>query len=144
MANLNKCFIIGRLTHKPEDRVTPGGTHISTLRVAVNRDTKDQNGNRQQETTFLDITCTGKMAENAARYLDKGREVHIEGRLRMQQWQDKQTGKQRTKLDIFAENIQFIGGGTPSQPQPQKSAPRQQQTPPPPPPDCCDDDDIPF
>jgi single-strand DNA-binding protein len=115
MANLNKVMIIGNLTQDPDCRHTPSGKQIVTLRLATNRDTTDQQGNKQKETTFLDVTCYGKIGELAAQYLAKGRPVFIEGRLHMQQWQDKQTGQQRTKLIIVAENLQFLGGGTPTQ-----------------------------
>lgn len=127
MANLNKCYIIGRLTHDPEVRHTPSGKQVTTLSIAVNRDTKDAQGNKQQETSFLSVTCLGKIAELAAQYLSRGREVMVEGRLKMQQWQDKQTGQNRTRLDIIAENLQFLGGGAPTGQQPQNSEPRQQQ-----------------
>ena len=117
MASLNKVMIIGNLAQDPNCLHTPSGKQIVTLRLAVNRATKDQNGNKQTETTFLDVTCLGKLGELAAQYLAKGRSVYVEGRLRMQQWTDKQTGQQRSKVDVVAENLQFLGGGqgTPTQ-----------------------------
>lgn len=117
MANLNKVYLIGRLTADPECYRSPRGTQIVTLYLAINRDIKDEQGNRQKETCFIDVTCLGKLGELAAQYLSKGRECMIEGRLRMQTWQDKQTGKQRSKLDVLADNLQFLGGGqgTPTQ-----------------------------
>lgn len=161
MANLNKVMIIGNLTQDPDCRHTPSGKQIVTLRLATNRDTTDQQGNKQKETTFLDVTCYGKTGELAAQYLAKGRSVFIEGRLQMQQWQDKQTGNQRSKIIIVAENLQFLGGGQQQQRQqggnnynrgaypndnPTNYPPRnqQRQQPPPPPEPCEADDDIPF
>ncbi len=157
MANLNKVMIIGNLAQDPDCRHTPSGKQIVTLRLATNRDTTDQQGNKQKETTFLDVTCYGKLGELAAQYLAKGRSVFIEGRLHMQQWQDKQTGQQRTKLIIVAENLQFLGGGQQQQGGGNNYQQRQQQgnqnrnyqqqqrQQPPPPPDPYEaDDDIPF
>lgn len=111
MANLNKFQIIGRLTQDPDARQTPSGKHVVTLTIAINRDTRDENGNKQQETTYLYVTCYGKIGELAVQYLHRGREVFIEGRLTMRQWQDKQTGQQRSRIDLLAENMQFLGGG---------------------------------
>lgn len=109
MANLNKVLIIGRLTQHPEKFQSPSGKLIVTLQLAVNRPGKDADGKKTSETIFLDVTCLGKLADNAAYILYKGREVIVEGRLRMQQWQDKQSGKTRYKIDIIAEQFQAIG-----------------------------------
>lgn len=115
MANLNKVYLIGRLTADPDNYRSPRGTQIVTLHLAINRDIKDEHGNKQKETCFIDVLCLGKLGELAAQYLSKGRECMIEGRLRMQTWTDKATGKQRSKLDVLADNLQFLGGGTPTQ-----------------------------
>lgn len=127
MANLNKWYGIGRLTQDPEIRHSPRGNQIVTLHLAINRDTKDQNGNKQKETCFLDVVCLGKTGELAAQYLSKGRECMVEGRLRMQTWQDKQTGQQRSKIDILADNLQFLGGGAPMQQPPAQQSYTQQE-----------------
>lgn len=113
---MNKVLLIGRLTQDPDVYRSPRGTQIVTLHIAVNRDITDAQGNKQKETCFLDVLCLGKLGELAVQWLSKGRECFIEGRLRMQTWQDKQTGKQRSKIDILADNLQFLGGaGTPTQ-----------------------------
>lgn len=109
MANLNKVLLIGRLTQHPEKFQSPSGKLIVTLHLAINRPGKDADGNKTSETIYLDATCLGKNADNAAYILYKGREVFIEGRLRMQQWQDKQSGKTRQKIDIIVESFQAIG-----------------------------------
>lgn len=114
MANLNKWYGIGRLTQDPDVRHTPRGNQIVTLTLAINRDMKDAQGNKQQETCFIDVTCMGKLGEIAAQYLSRGRECMVEGRLRMQQWTDKATGQNRSRLDVVAENLQFLGGGAPT------------------------------
>lgn len=128
MANMNKVLLIGRLTQDPECYRSPRGTQIITLHMAVNRDFTDEKGNKQKETCFLDVVCLGKLGEIAAQYLSKGRECFIDGRLRMQTWQDKQTGKQRSKIDILADNLQFLGGGAPTQNGRQQQRGYQQQS----------------
>ena len=111
MANLNKVMIIGNLTADPEVRTTPRGTALTELRLAVNRVSSGQNeGERREETTFLDVTCWGRTGEIAAQYLAKGRPVFIEGRLQMDTWEDKQTGQKRSRIRIVAENLQLLGG----------------------------------
>ncbi len=111
MANLNKVMIIGNLTADPEVRTTPRGNSLTELRLAVNRITNGQgDGERREETTFLDVTCWGRTGEIAAQYLSKGRPVFIEGRLQQDSWEDKQTGQRRSRIRIIAENLQLLGG----------------------------------
>lgn len=111
MANLNKVMIIGNLTADPEVRTTPRGNSVAELRLAVNRISSGPNeGERREETTFLDVTCWGRTAEIAGQYLSKGRPVFIEGRLQQDTWEDKQTGQRRSKIRIVAENMQLLGG----------------------------------
>lgn len=110
MANLNKVMIIGNLTSDPEVRTTPRGTSLTELRLAVNRISSGPNeGERREEVTYLDVTCWGRQGEIAAQYLSKGRPVFIEGRLQMDQWEDKQTGQKRSRIRIVAENLQMLG-----------------------------------
>lgn len=119
MANLNKVMIIGNLTADPDVRTTPRGNSVTELRLAVNRMSSGPNdGERREETTYLDVTCWGRTAEIAAQYLSKGRPVFIEGRLQQDTWEDKQTGQRRSKIRIVAENMQLLGsrdGGGASQ-----------------------------
>ena len=111
MANLNKVMLIGNLTADPEVRTTPRGNSLTELRLAVNRVSSGPNeGERREETTFLDVTCWGRTGEVAAQYLSKGRPVFIEGRLQMDTWEDKQTGQRRSRIRIIAENLQLLGG----------------------------------
>ncbi len=111
MANLNKVMLIGNLTADPEVRTTPRGNSLTELRLAVNRMSSGPNeGERREETTFLDVTCWGRTGEVAAQYLSKGRPVFIEGRLQMDTWEDKQTGQRRSRIRIIAENLQMLGG----------------------------------
>lgn len=120
MANLNKVMLMGNLTRDPELRYTPKGTAVGDLGLAVNRRVSDGSGNWTDETTFVDITVWGTNAENAQKYLSKGRGVFVEGRLQLDSWEDKQSGQKRSKLKIVAETIQFLpdgkGGSRSSQP----------------------------
>lgn len=109
MANVNKITLIGRITRDIELRHTPSGTALTDLGLAVNRRRKEGD-NYVEETTFIDVTLWARQAELAAEYLEKGREVYIEGRLQMDTWEDKETGKTRSKLKVVGENMQFLGG----------------------------------
>lgn len=111
MANLNKVMLIGNVVADPELRYTPKGTAVTDLRMAVNRMWSGEGGQRQEETTFLDVTLWSRQAELASQYLSKGRPVFIEGRLQMETWEDKSTGQKRSRLKIVGENMQFLGGG---------------------------------
>lgn len=115
MANLNRVLLIGNLTRDPELRYTPSGSAVAEFGMAINRFWKGQDGNRQEETTFVDITAWGRHAELANQYLSKGRRVFVEGRLKLDQWTSPE-GQKRSKLSVVAENIQFLdtrgeGGG---------------------------------
>ncbi|QTN34178.1 single-stranded DNA-binding protein [Akkermansiaceae bacterium] len=111
MANLNKVMLIGNLTRDPELRHTPKGSAVADLSIAVNRRTQDGNGGWRDETIFVDVTVWGNTAENAHKYLTKGRGVFIEGRLQMDTWDDKETGKKRSKLKVVGEILQFLPDG---------------------------------
>lgn len=111
MANLNKVLLLGNLTRDPELRYTPKGTAVTDIGLAVNRVWNNEQGQRQEETTFIDVTLWGRQAELAQQYLSKGRGVFIEGRLQMDSWEDKQTGQKRTKLKVVGEGLQFLPDG---------------------------------
>lgn len=118
MAYLNKVFLIGNLTRDPELRVTPKGTAIASFGIAINRQFRDESGTARDETTFVDIEAWGKQGELVARYLTKGAPAMIEGRLRLDSWEDKQSGAKRSKLKVVLDNVQFIGArsnGTPAE-----------------------------
>ena len=114
MANLNKVFLMGNLTRDIELRQTPGNNPVANIGVAVNRRFRNREGVDQEETTFVDCEAWGRTAEVMAQYLAKGKPVFIEGRLKLDQWQDKD-GNNRSKLRVVVENFQFIdarpGGG---------------------------------
>ncbi|HZP61545.1 MAG TPA: single-stranded DNA-binding protein [Opitutaceae bacterium] len=109
MAYLNKVFLIGNLTRDPELRVTPKGTAICQFGLAVNRQFKDESGQTRDETTFVDIEAWGKQGELVSKYLTKGSPAMVEGRLKLDQWEDKQSGQKRSKLKIVLDNVQFLG-----------------------------------
>ena len=121
MANLNKVLLIGNLTRDPELRYTPQGTAVATLRLAVNRRYKDRNQELKEEVCFINIIAWDKQAENCNQYLQKGRPVFIEGRLRSRNWEDK-AGQKRSTIEVRAERIQFLGGPQ-QQPKPPAQAP---------------------
>ena len=111
MANFNKVILVGNLTRDPELRHIPSGTAVTDLGLAVNRNWTDRNTNQKnEEATFVDITCWGRTAEIACEYLRKGRPVLIEGRLQMDSWDDRETGQKRTKLKVVCDNLQMLGG----------------------------------
>ncbi len=158
MASYNKVVLLGNLTRDPELRYTPKGSAVARLGLAVNRSYKTESGETMEEVTFIDIDAWGKQAELIAQYLRKGNPLFVEGRLKLDQWDDKNSGQKVSKLRVVMENFQFIGGraeggagagaGAPpaaaparqSRPQPSSTAsstPAESDGPPP-------DDDVPF
>jgi len=111
MANLNKVMLIGNLTRDPELRVTPKGTAICTFSLAVNRKFRDESGADREEVTYVDIEAWGKAGENISKYCTKGRPLFVEGRLRLDQWEDKNTKEKRSRMKVGCENFQFLGSG---------------------------------
>ncbi len=110
MANFNKVILAGNLTRDPELRFTPKGMAICKFGLAINRAWTNEAGEKKEEVTFVDVDAFGRQAETIAQYLKKGGGVMIEGRLRLEQWDDKQTGQKRSKLGVVVEGFQFIGG----------------------------------
>lgn len=160
MANLNKVILMGNLTATPELRTTPGkGTSVTDISLAINRYFSGENGTRQEETTFVDITLWGRQAEIACQYLTKGRGVLVEGRLQLDSWEDRETHQKRSRLRVVGENLQLLGsardaqggGGAPSGDPRPSSPPRSGNAGSPPPRNTRPsspveefDDDIPF
>lgn len=150
--SLNKCMIIGNLGRDPEMRYTPSGQAVTQFTVAVNRNYKDQQGERQEETEWFRIVAWGQQAEFAAEYLRKGNKVFIEGRLQTRQWEG-QDGQKRYTTELVANTITNLerrpredagfpgdaGGSQEPRQRPQSpGAPRQAEQPEP------DYDDLPF
>lgn len=110
MASFNKVILMGNLTRDPEIRHTTGGSAVTEISLAVNRQWTDrQTKERKEEVTFVEVTLWGRTAEIAGEYLTKGRPCMIEGRLQLDQWQDKETGKNRSKLKVVGESLQLLG-----------------------------------
>ena len=107
MATLNKTMLIGNLTKPVEIRTTPQGKSVATIGLAVNRNFTI-NGEKKQETCFLNVVAWGQLAEICNQYLSKGSPVFVEGRLQSRSWEDKD-GKNRTVIEVVAENVQFLG-----------------------------------
>ena len=110
MASLNKVMLIGNLTRDPEIKYTPKGTAIADIGLAVNRNYTTESGEKREEVTFIDVTLWGRTAEIVGEYCKKGRPLFVEGRLQLDQWDDKQTGQKRSKLKVVGDNIQLLGG----------------------------------
>ena len=108
MADLNKVFLMGRLTFDPELRYTPSGSPVTELRLAVNRAWTGRDGDRKEESLFIDVTVWERQAENCCQYLKKGSTVHVEGALKMDTWDDKATGEKRSKIKVLADRVQFL------------------------------------
>ena len=111
MASFNKVILVGNLTRDPELRYTPKGLAIAKIGLAVNRNWRTETGEQKEEVTFVDVDAFGKQAETLGQYMRKGSPILIEGRLRLDQWDDKQTGQKRSKLGVVVEGFQFLGGG---------------------------------
>ena len=150
MANYNKVILIGNLTRDPELRYTPKGTALAKIGLAINRTWRNDAGESKEEVTFVDVEAWGRQAETISQYLKKGSPMMVEGRLRLDSWEDKQTNQKRSRLAVVLVGFQFLGGGgggsqrDPSEggkrSSPQPAAPEEApgaETPPP-------DDDVPF
>lgn len=110
MPNLNKVLLIGNLTRDPELRVTPKGTSICQFSLAINREFKLESGEKREEVLYVDVEAWGKGAEIVAKYCAKGRPLYVEGRLRLDQWEDKNTKEKRSRMKVVMEQFQFLGG----------------------------------
>jgi single-strand DNA-binding protein len=161
MSSFNKVILMGNLTRDPETRVTPNGSTICKIGLAVNRVYTAQDGTKKEEVTFVDCDAFGKQAETISRWMSKGKGILIEGRLRLDQWDDKQTGQARSKLGVVIENFQFVGGrgegdapaeAQDADPAPRgykapaaaQQAPKARRAPTPPQASASIDDDVPF
>jgi len=144
VSSYNKVLLMGNITRDVEVRYTPNtNTAIANLGLAVNRKWKDQSGQMKEEVTFVDVEAFGKTAENIAKFFGKGKPIFIEGRLKLDQWDDKNDGSKRSKLKVIAESFEFIGGDRSDAPatapasRPATARPQQK-------PDDIDEDSIPF
>ena len=111
MPSLNKVLLMGNLTRDPELRVTPKGTPICQFSLAINRQFKMESGESREEVIYVDIEAWGKQGETIAKYCTKGRPLYVEGRLRLDQWEDKNTKEKRSRMKVVLEQFQFLGDG---------------------------------
>lgn len=107
--SVNRVILVGNLGANPEVRFTQGGQPVANLRIATTERWTDKSGQRQESTEWHRVVLFGKTAEIAQKYLTKGRQVFIEGRIQTRQWQDQQ-GQKRYSTEIVATNMQMLGG----------------------------------
>jgi single-strand DNA-binding protein len=110
MSSFNKVMLMGNLTRDPQLKYLPSQTAVAEFGIACNRKFRTATGEDREEVTFVDIAAFGKTGELINQYFTKGKPIFIEGRLKFDQWEDKQGGGKRSKLTVVAENFQFIGG----------------------------------
>jgi single-strand DNA-binding protein len=132
MASLNRVLLIGNLTRDPEVRMMSSGRPVCNFGLAMNRSYKDSEGNRKEETTFVDVECFGPRAEAVARFFSKGRPIFVEGRLKLDQWESKE-GEKRSALRVVLDNFEFVDSGKSDQSSYEITSPSSPSTPPPPP-----------
>jgi single-strand DNA-binding protein len=140
LMSFNRIILVGNLGRDPELRYTPQGTPVCSFSLATNERRKDRSGEMQDQTTWFRVTLWGRQAETASQYLQKGRPVYIEGRLRVEEWTDRD-GKPRQTLEVTATDMQFIGGNRSEEPAAERAA--SAAAGPSEPPDLTDED-IPF
>jgi single-strand DNA-binding protein len=139
MASFNRVLLMGNLTRDPQLKYLPSQTAVAEFGVACNRKFRTANGEDREEVTFVDVTAFGKQAEVINQYMNKGKPIFIEGRLKFDSWEDKQGGGKRSKLTVVVENFQFVGGrdggggggggGHPGNEDQESRAPQQQRGP---------------
>ena len=109
MASYNKVLLMGNLTRDPEVRYTPKGTAIAAIGLAVNRRWTTESGEQKEEVTFVDVEVWGRQAETVGQYLSKGKPIFVEGRLKLDSWEDKESGQKKSKMKVVCERFQFLG-----------------------------------
>ena len=139
---INKVILVGNLGADPEVRTTNSGSKVANLRIATSERQKDRDGNWGDHTEWHRVVCFGRTAENVERFLSKGRQVYVEGKLRTSKWQD-QNGQDRWTTEVVAFQVSFLGGRGEGAPGP-SSQPRAPSAPSTYPSAGGNDDDIPF
>ena len=132
--NYNKCILGGAITRDPEIRYSTKGSAVCGFGIAMNREWKSEAGEKKKEVTFVDVTVFGRQAEVVAQYFKKGSPILLEGRLKLEQWEDKQTHQKRSALKVILESFSFVN--TKSDPQESSESPQ--------PDPVGDTDDVPF
>jgi single-strand DNA-binding protein len=130
MASMNKVILAGNITRDPDMRRTTSGTAVCEFGIAVNERVKGQDGQYVDKPVFVDLTAWSKTADFICTYLQKGSPVLVEGRLQLDQWDDRQSGQKRSKLKVVADRVQSLASKNDQQ---QTNQMPQRQAPPPPP-----------
>jgi single-strand DNA-binding protein len=127
MASFNKVILAGNLTRDPELRYTPKGTAVARIGLAINRNYTTEAGEKKEEVTFIDVEAWGRQGEVIAQYMKKGRPLLVEGRLRLDTWEDKNTHQKQSKLKVVLESFSFLDSrgseGSAEAPQPRPAPP---------------------
>ena len=110
MASFNRVLLMGNLTRDVQTKTIGGGTTVAEFGLACNRKFKTGDGEQKEEVLFVDCTAFGKPAEIIEKYCSKGKQLFVEGRLKLDQWEDKQSGQKRSKISVVVENFQLLGG----------------------------------
>lgn len=113
----NRVILLGNLTRDPELKFTPAGKAVCQLGLALNHKWKTDGGEMKEEVTFVDLTAWGRTAETIGQHFRKGEPIHIEGRLKLDEWNDKQSGQKRSKLSVVVESFSFTGAKKEAAPQ---------------------------
>jgi single-strand DNA-binding protein len=142
MPYLNLVQLIGHATREPEVSYTPRGVAVAELGLALNRRYHTEAGEPREETTFVDITFFGRPAETLRDHVRKGRLLHVAGRLKLDTWTDKTTGKPQSRLRVSGENWQFLGAKPTDRPRETQDAAQARDAPPPA--QDFSEEDIPF
>lgn len=108
---VNKVILIVNLGKDPEVRSTPGGQPVASFSIATSRRWRDKNNQKQEQTEWHNIVVWGKLAEVVGKYLVKGKQVYIEGRLQTRSWDDRNTGEKKFRTEVVCENLQMLGKG---------------------------------
>jgi|SRR5579875_1739425 len=109
MASLNKVMLIGNVGRDPEMRYTPSGSPVTNFSIAVNRRWTGRDGQPQEETQWFSVDCWNKLAETANQYVTKGKQVFVEGRIALHEWDDRNTGEKRSSLRVTANELVLLG-----------------------------------
>ena len=133
---INKVTLVGNLGQDPDTRYIADGTAVCNFTIAASDSYKDKNtGERKEVTEWVTVEVWGRLAEVCSEYLSKGKQVYVEGQLKTDSWDDKDTGQKRYRTKVRANDVLFLGGGGQRQQQDKPAAPAPQQE---------FDDDIPF
>ena len=109
--NVNKAIIVGNITADPELKALPSGVSVCNFSMATNEHYKDKEGNKQSSVEFHDIVAFGNLGENIARYMSKGSQIYIEGKIQKDKWEDEESGKTMQRTKIIARMAQFGSSG---------------------------------